>query len=145
MEDPRLTFVDELGKYAIAYTALSSGGPGVALVESPPGATLTRRFRSFRIELELATPRYESRMFHFKSFHARRAMRARLLLQRSAGQLESVPGRRYCVQIRLGYEFILHVRANRRGYLDVERHQTRATDLGQPDRLRGYRDGFGNW
>jgi len=40
IEDPRITFVDELGKYAIAYTAFSRGGPGVALA-------LTTDFRSF--------------------------------------------------------------------------------------------------
>jgi len=31
IEDPRITYVEELGKYAIAYTAYSKGGPGVAL------------------------------------------------------------------------------------------------------------------
>src|SRR5438874_12079565 len=31
IEDPRITYIDELGKYAIAYTAFSKGGPGVAL------------------------------------------------------------------------------------------------------------------
>ena len=31
IEDPRITFVQELGKYAVAYTAFSQGGPGVAL------------------------------------------------------------------------------------------------------------------
>jgi len=40
IEDPRITYVDELGKYAIAYTAFSKGGPGVALA-------LTEDFRSF--------------------------------------------------------------------------------------------------
>ena len=40
IEDPRITFVEELGKYAIAYTAFSKGGPGVALA-------LTEDFRSF--------------------------------------------------------------------------------------------------
>ncbi|MBZ0120914.1 MAG: hypothetical protein K8H88_28225 [Sandaracinaceae bacterium] len=40
LEDPRITFVDELGKYAIAYTAFSKAGPGVALA-------LTRDFRTF--------------------------------------------------------------------------------------------------
>ena len=40
IEDPRITFVDELGKYAIAYTAFSTGGPGVALA-------LTEDFVSF--------------------------------------------------------------------------------------------------
>ena len=30
IEDPRITFVPELGKYAIAYTAFSRDGPGVA-------------------------------------------------------------------------------------------------------------------
>ena len=40
IEDPRITFVEELGKYAVAYTAFSKGGPGVALA-------LTEDFRSF--------------------------------------------------------------------------------------------------
>lgn len=40
IEDPRITFVDELGKYAVAYTAYSRGGPGVALA-------LTHDFRTF--------------------------------------------------------------------------------------------------
>jgi predicted GH43/DUF377 family glycosyl hydrolase len=40
VEDPRITFVEELGKYAIAYTAFSKGGPGVALA-------LTDDFRHF--------------------------------------------------------------------------------------------------
>ena len=31
VEDPRITFVDDLGKYAVAYTAFTRGGPGVAL------------------------------------------------------------------------------------------------------------------
>ena len=40
IEDPRITFVAELEKYVIAYTAYSRGGPGVALA-------LTEDFRSF--------------------------------------------------------------------------------------------------
>ena len=40
IEDPRITFVDELGKYVVAYTAFSRGGPGVALA-------LTTDFREF--------------------------------------------------------------------------------------------------
>lgn len=31
IEDPRITFVDELGRYVVAYTAFGKGGPGVAL------------------------------------------------------------------------------------------------------------------
>jgi predicted GH43/DUF377 family glycosyl hydrolase len=31
IEDPRITFLPELGKYAVAYTAFSRGGPGVSL------------------------------------------------------------------------------------------------------------------
>jgi len=31
IEDPRITFVPELGRYAIAYTAFGKGGPGVSL------------------------------------------------------------------------------------------------------------------
>lgn len=40
VEDPRLTYVEELGRYAIAYTAFGRGGPAVALA-------LTEDFRSF--------------------------------------------------------------------------------------------------
>jgi predicted GH43/DUF377 family glycosyl hydrolase len=40
IEDPRITFVEELRKYAIAYTAFSKGGPGVALA-------LTEDFRTY--------------------------------------------------------------------------------------------------
>src|SRR6188472_2020066 len=40
IEDPRITWVDELRQYAIAYTAFSKGGPGVALA-------LTEDFRNF--------------------------------------------------------------------------------------------------
>ena len=40
IEDPRITFVDELGKYAGVYTTFSRGGPGVALA-------LTNDFRTF--------------------------------------------------------------------------------------------------
>jgi predicted GH43/DUF377 family glycosyl hydrolase len=40
IEDPRITFVEELGKYVVAYTAFGRGGPGVALA-------LTEDFRRF--------------------------------------------------------------------------------------------------
>jgi predicted GH43/DUF377 family glycosyl hydrolase len=40
IEDPRITFMPELGKYAITYTAFTKGGPGVALA-------LTKDFREF--------------------------------------------------------------------------------------------------
>jgi len=40
IEDPRITYVEELGKYVITYTAFSRGGPGVALA-------LTDDFRRF--------------------------------------------------------------------------------------------------
>ena len=40
IEDPRITYVPELSKYAIVYTAYSSSGPGVALA-------LTEDFLSF--------------------------------------------------------------------------------------------------
>jgi len=40
IEDPRITFVPELDKYAVAYTAFTKGGPGVALA-------LTKDFRTF--------------------------------------------------------------------------------------------------
>jgi predicted GH43/DUF377 family glycosyl hydrolase len=31
IEDPRITFIEEIGKYAVVYTAFSKGGPCVAL------------------------------------------------------------------------------------------------------------------
>jgi predicted GH43/DUF377 family glycosyl hydrolase len=40
IEDPRITWLEELGKYAIVYTAFTKGGPGVALA-------LTDDFRHF--------------------------------------------------------------------------------------------------
>jgi predicted GH43/DUF377 family glycosyl hydrolase len=40
IEDPRITFVPELGQYAIAYTAFGRAGPGVAIA-------LTEDFRTF--------------------------------------------------------------------------------------------------
>jgi predicted GH43/DUF377 family glycosyl hydrolase len=40
IEDPRITFVPELGRYAIAYTAFGKGGPGVSLA-------LTENFITF--------------------------------------------------------------------------------------------------
>ena len=40
IEDPRITYVPELGQYAVVYTAYASGGPGVALA-------LTKDFISF--------------------------------------------------------------------------------------------------
>jgi predicted GH43/DUF377 family glycosyl hydrolase len=40
IEDPRITYVAELRRYVVAYTAFSSSGPGVALA-------LTEDFRSF--------------------------------------------------------------------------------------------------
>ena len=40
IEDPRITFLEEMGRYAVAYTAYGRGGPGVALA-------LTKDFRSF--------------------------------------------------------------------------------------------------
>jgi len=41
IEDPRITFVEELGRYVVAYTAFSREGPGVALA-------LTEDFHSFQ-------------------------------------------------------------------------------------------------
>jgi predicted GH43/DUF377 family glycosyl hydrolase len=40
IEDPRITFIEEIGKWAIAYTAFSKGGPCVALA-------MTEDFRRF--------------------------------------------------------------------------------------------------
>jgi predicted GH43/DUF377 family glycosyl hydrolase len=40
IEDPRITYVQELRKYAVVYTSYSRGGPGVSLA-------LTEDFRSF--------------------------------------------------------------------------------------------------
>jgi len=40
IEDPRIAYLEEFGRYAVAYTAFSRGGPGVALA-------LTSDFRNF--------------------------------------------------------------------------------------------------
>jgi predicted GH43/DUF377 family glycosyl hydrolase len=41
IEDPRITYVEELKQYAVAYTAFGKGGPGVALA-------LTEDFRTYK-------------------------------------------------------------------------------------------------
>ncbi len=40
IEDPRITYVPELGRYVVTYTSFSAGGPGVSLA-------LTEDFRTF--------------------------------------------------------------------------------------------------
>ena len=42
IEDARVTYVEELGKYAVAYTAYSKGGPGVALALTEDFVTFER-------------------------------------------------------------------------------------------------------
>jgi predicted GH43/DUF377 family glycosyl hydrolase len=42
IEDPRITFVEELGAYVVAYTAYSRGGPGVALATTEDFRTFVR-------------------------------------------------------------------------------------------------------
>jgi predicted GH43/DUF377 family glycosyl hydrolase len=42
IEDPRITFIEELGKYAIAYTAFGKGGPGVSLALTTDFVTFER-------------------------------------------------------------------------------------------------------
>src|SRR5437899_7654932 len=52
IEDPRITHVPELKKYAIAYTSYSRGGPGVSLA-------LTEDFRSFE-RIVVVMPQYDN-------------------------------------------------------------------------------------
>lgn len=42
IEDPRITYIDELQRYVIAYTAFSKGGPGVALATTEDFRTFER-------------------------------------------------------------------------------------------------------
>jgi len=49
IEDPRITYVPELGKYAVAYTSYGRGGPGVSLA-------LTEDFRQFERLGEIVPP-----------------------------------------------------------------------------------------
>jgi predicted GH43/DUF377 family glycosyl hydrolase len=42
IEDPRITYLEELGKYAVAYTAFSRSGPGVALALTKDFVTFER-------------------------------------------------------------------------------------------------------
>lgn len=42
IEDPRITWVEELGKYAVAYTAFGKGGPGVSLALTEDFVTFER-------------------------------------------------------------------------------------------------------
>lgn len=56
-EDPRVTYVEELGEYVIAYVVVSSPGPGVALAR-------TRDFRAVqRIEMVLSPPNKNAALF----------------------------------------------------------------------------------
>lgn len=42
LEDPRITFVPELGKYAVAFTSFGKGGPGVSLALTADFVTFER-------------------------------------------------------------------------------------------------------
>lgn len=42
IEDPRITYIDELGQYVVAYTAFSEDGPGVALALTKDFVTFER-------------------------------------------------------------------------------------------------------
>ena len=42
IEDPRITWLEELGQYAVAYTAFSKSGPGVALALTKDFVTFER-------------------------------------------------------------------------------------------------------
>jgi predicted GH43/DUF377 family glycosyl hydrolase len=42
IEDPRITFVEEIGKYVVAFAAFSKSGPGVALATTEDFRTFTR-------------------------------------------------------------------------------------------------------
>lgn len=42
IEDPRITYMEELGKYAVAFTAFSKSGPGVALALTKDFVTFER-------------------------------------------------------------------------------------------------------
>jgi predicted GH43/DUF377 family glycosyl hydrolase len=42
IEDPRITFVPEIGRYAVAYTAFGKGGPGVSLALTDDFVTFER-------------------------------------------------------------------------------------------------------
>ena len=42
IEDPRITYMEELGKYAVVYTAFSKSGPGVALALTDDFVTFER-------------------------------------------------------------------------------------------------------
>ena len=42
LEDPRVTYVEELGRWIIAYTAFGRGGPGVSLAQTEDFRTFER-------------------------------------------------------------------------------------------------------
>ncbi|AKB28761.1 hypothetical protein MSSIT_2042 [Methanosarcina siciliae T4/M] len=57
IEDPRITYIDEMGKWAVAYTAFSDSGPLTSLA-------LTRDFRNFeRIGATLPPENKDSALF----------------------------------------------------------------------------------
>jgi predicted GH43/DUF377 family glycosyl hydrolase len=58
-EDPRITFVEHMQIYMMAYTALSSRGPRIALVSNSAGGTPSAGVSGYR--LSPGTRRFEAR------------------------------------------------------------------------------------
>jgi len=61
IEDPRITFVPELKKYAVAFTSYGRGGPGVSLA-------LTEDFQSFERYGEILPPEDKDAAPPFRRF-----------------------------------------------------------------------------
>jgi predicted GH43/DUF377 family glycosyl hydrolase len=67
IEDPRITWVEELGQYVIAYTAFSTSGPLVSLA-------LTRDFRTFERKGAVMTPEDKDAALFPRRFNGRWAL-----------------------------------------------------------------------
>ena len=78
IEDPRITYIPELGKYAIVYTAYARGGPGVSLA-------LTEDFKTFERYGSIMSPEDKDAAVFPRRFVNRYAMIHRPVSAGSSG------------------------------------------------------------
>lgn len=109
VEDPRITFMPELGKYAVAYTAFGSSGPGVALA-------LTKDFRSFeRLGLVLNPDNKDAALL------PRRIDGAYAMLHRPRGKNRSHIWIAYSGDLRTWTDHSAVLKARRGGWWDANK------------------------
>lgn len=109
IEDPRLTFVPELGQYVIAHTAFGKRGPGVAL-------TLTKDFRQFeRLGLVLEPENKDAAVL------PHRVNGAFAMLHRPRGRIGSHIWMSFSDDLRTWGNHVLVMRARRGGWWDANK------------------------